>query len=758
MAWSPRSRSLRLLAAMLSLLTGLALAATARADEPAGRQKRIALVIGNAAYEAGALATPANDAGLVAQTLQAAGFDVVGARDLDDESLRKALRDFADKAAASGPDTVAFLYLSGYGLQLSGENYFVPVDARIPNAADVPVRALRLSDYIHQLAAIPLRARFVVLDAARPAPFAKSGDPLAGGLALTEADPGTLVAFNAAPGTVGPVEKGPYGAYAQALVEMIREGGLPPAQLFDRVRMRVDAATKGAEVPWDSSRIEGDVVFFQRAADAPPVSRPEAIAALGDRPLKAIGAHDAYAVCLERDTLEGYHDFVAAYPDDAMARRVRALIAARREAVTWRRTWIADSRDAYWSYLERYPRGPHAWDARRRLRQLAAALEPPPHFTAFVYDVPPPPPDEIVYVDRPALDLDDPVYALAPPPPPPVIFLPPQPAYLVDLAPPPPPVAVYALPTPAFVPIPVYVSAPAYVAPPPNNVIYQNIHNVTVINAINEHNAGRALAAGAVSPGAGGLAGGLAGATLGAAAAAHVPLPPALAQRAALHGPPAGQPPGQVSGAPAPLPGAPQVGHPLAGHALPGQPGALAGPNAPAIAAHPQSGQPLPGTGGQPLPPQALRPGQLMPGSTAPGRPAPVTPPVAARPPAQPPSRPAGPGPTAQPRQDPRQDMRQQQRQAQQQQRQMAQQAAAQRQQMQALQAAQRQQAMQARQAEQRQQQMLIQQQRAAQRQQQAQARQAARVQRPPQAPHPPGHPAGPPHPPGGCHPGHPCH
>src|ERR1700693_5516436 len=70
-------------------------------------EKRIALVIGNAAYPAGALQTSANDAGLIAQTLQAAGFDVVGARDLDQDSLRRAFRDFLDKAGAAGPDAVA---------------------------------------------------------------------------------------------------------------------------------------------------------------------------------------------------------------------------------------------------------------------------------------------------------------------------------------------------------------------------------------------------------------------------------------------------------------------------------------------------------------------------------------------------------------------------------------------------------------------------------------------------------------------------
>src|SRR3984893_5775100 len=188
------------------------------------QEKRIALVIGNAGYQTHALKTSANDAGLIAQTLQASGFDVVGARDLDQDSLRRALRDFLDKASASGPDTVAFIYLSGYGLQLEGENYFVPVDAKIARDTDVPLEAVRVSDYTRPLAALGLKASIVVLDAARANPFAKSGKPLAGGLALAEPEPGTLIAFNAAPGTVAPEGQGPYGPYAQALAEMMREG------------------------------------------------------------------------------------------------------------------------------------------------------------------------------------------------------------------------------------------------------------------------------------------------------------------------------------------------------------------------------------------------------------------------------------------------------------------------------------------------------------------------------------------------------
>ena len=230
-----------LLALFLGLASSVVLPALAQEQE-----KRLALVIGNGAYEAGALQTAANDAGLVAQTLQAAGFDVIGARDLDGETLRKSFRDFVQKVQEAGPNTVAFVYLAGYGVQLTGENYFVPVDARIVRDTDVPVEGIRLSDYMRQLSALQLKANVIVLDAARANPFAKEGQPLAGGLALVEPDAKMLVAFNAAPGTVAPEGAPPYGAYAQALAEMIRAGGLSLPEVFDRVRLRVSDMTKGA--------------------------------------------------------------------------------------------------------------------------------------------------------------------------------------------------------------------------------------------------------------------------------------------------------------------------------------------------------------------------------------------------------------------------------------------------------------------------------------------------------------------------------
>jgi uncharacterized caspase-like protein len=601
----------RKIIAALFVLAPLLLALTPSrvpAQTGAPAEKRIALVVGNAGYQVGALNTPANDAGLIAQTLQAAGFDVVGARDLDQDSLRRAFRDFVEKANGAGPDTVAFIYMSGYGLQLEGENYFVPIDAKIARDSDVPAEALRLSDYTRPLAALKLKASIVVLDAARANPFAQSGQPLAGGLALVDPEPGLLIAYNAAPGTVAPEGQGPYGPYAQALAEMIREGGLPLPQVFEKTRLRVNDLTKGGEVPWHANKITTQVAFFERAPDAPPPAvSAEETAAIRAKPIKSFTVQDAYAAAVERDSLDGYSEFVTAYPRDPLAARVRVIIAARREAIIWRRSRIEDTPPAYWSYLRRYPDGPHAWDARRRLAFLAAALEPPPTFAVLAYDVPPPPPEEIVYIRRPVLYFDDPEFAFAPPPPPPVFFLGP-PAFVV-VAPPPAPIGLFVLPMPAYTPVPVWVRPPVYVAAPPaNNVIFANVHNTVVINNVTNtvtvtNPAGQTRT---ITPAAAAAVPGAPPGVKPAAAASFAPaLPPSVAQKAAL---------------------APAAGTP--------------GAATPAAATPTQPGQPLPGMKGQPLPaakgttPTAAPTATLAPGAATPAPatgPKPGTPPAAAK-------------------------------------------------------------------------------------------------------------------------------
>ncbi|MGJ5093765.1 caspase family protein [Bradyrhizobium oligotrophicum] len=590
------------LSVSLCLLAWAALPRPAAAQQP-GAEKRIALVIGNGAYAKGPLASAANDAGLIAQTLQAAGFDVVGARDLDADTLRKSFRDFIHKAQSADNNTVAMVYLAGYGMQLAGENYFLPVDANIGSDVDIPTEGLRLSDYIRQLAATPVKASVVVLDAARQQPFIASGPAIAGGLALVEPDANMLIAFNAAPGTIAPNETGAYGVYARSLAEMIRTGGLSLPEVFDRLRLRVNEETKGAQVPWDAQKIQAAFTFFERAPDAPATSdSPEQSAALRSRPIRELPVQEAYAAALERDTLQAYEDFIAAYPSDPLARRVRALVAARREALTWRRTFRTDSPEAYWSYLKRYPYGAHAEDARRRLAMLSAPPAPPPTFAMIDYDVPPPPLDEVIYVERPVLMFSDPEFDFVPPPPPPVYILPPPPPDFVELPPPFAPVGLFILPRPVFVPIPVYVRPPAFVAPPPNNIIYQNIHNTTVINTVINRPA----------PPAGPITAGPAAVPTPAVAVAPA-LPPAVVQRATLIQQGKVPPPGGPLANPALRPGAAPA---IQANAPPGGPSpAMTGPGQGHANVNPL---PVPGRGGPPVPPSVQTPGLRQPAPASP--------------------------------------------------------------------------------------------------------------------------------------------
>jgi uncharacterized caspase-like protein len=579
--------------ALVAIVALAALGASAQ-QEAQNPNPRIALVIGNATYKDQALATTVNDAGLVAQTLQAAGFDVVGARDLDQKSLQTAFRDFLDKATAAGPDMQAFVYLAGRGVQYNGDNFFVPVDAQINRDADVPIDALRISDFAHALAQTPGKARLIVLDAARANPYASQGAPLAPGLALVEPEPGELIAFNAAPGTLAGDEQGPYGVYAKTLAGAMRQGGVSVENVFDQVRVTVNQLTKGALIPWSASKLGEPYYIFERAADAPPpVASP-------DQRIAGLPADAAYAAALQRDTMQGYEEFLAAQPDSDQARRVRAILAARREALFWRRSVDTNTSRAYWTYLRRYPHGPHVADARRRLAIISAASEPPTGFAPMAYDdLPPPPPDEGFYFAQPYSAFDD--FGPPPPPPPPDYYYAEEDDWR-DLPPPPPQEDVGVLPVLA-VGIPLIVGAIAYhnhfhhngIAPAATRPPPPPSHKPPPLPAHIRPVAPPPPVAVAAPKGSFGLV---------------KPLPPIAGPSPAAHTKPIGPSQPVTGKSPALTPQTP------ASHALPSQLPAVPAPPSPGLTTHPLAPNapanhalppppPPPGPGAHPLAPQA---------------------------------------------------------------------------------------------------------------------------------------------------------
>src|SRR6185295_4987383 len=410
------------------ILSGLAVAATLLLFAlPASAQQRIALVIGNAAYPKSAIATSLADGGLVAEALTSIGFEIVEGADVNQADFRRLFRDFLQKVQAAGPDAIAVVYYSGYGLEFEGENYLAPVDARLERDSDIPIDTVRLFDLLRPLADTPAADKIVILDATRPLPFRIEGGRLARGLGAIAATPGMIVGFSAAPGTAAPDGRGPYGAYATAIAEMVREPGLTLEALFASIRVRTAEATNGAQVPWNvSEQINPRIMLVPGAPAAAPAGAPQRIVGgPPPRPIREIGADQAYSYAIESDNLETYTEYVRAYPNSPYTQRVWGIIRDRREALAWRRALLINTPEAYWTYLGRYPEGMYAFDAERRLRRLSAGMRPPSGFRALEFEDVPPALD-----GEPTRFVD--VYPAAPPPP---RRLGPPPAFIVGAPP-----------------------------------------------------------------------------------------------------------------------------------------------------------------------------------------------------------------------------------------------------------------------------------------------------------------------------------
>jgi hypothetical protein len=121
----------RLMEMEVGALTGAAYgekSAERRCDQ--AEAKRVALVIGNAAYRTiSPLANPLNDARLVANALAASGFDVQMGLDLDKKGIETVLKAFALDAMQAD---VATVYFAGHGLEASGANWLLPRRCRYP--------------------------------------------------------------------------------------------------------------------------------------------------------------------------------------------------------------------------------------------------------------------------------------------------------------------------------------------------------------------------------------------------------------------------------------------------------------------------------------------------------------------------------------------------------------------------------------------------------------------------------------------------
>ena len=131
-------------------------------------EKRVALVIGNASYQAVTpLLKPTNDADDMAMALSELGFEVLKGVDLSRESMSRITKDFARKARTAD---IAMAYYSGHGMQFENVNYLVPVDGHMQDEFDL--REMLQLDQVIQDAGQAKKLSLVVVDACRDDPLA----------------------------------------------------------------------------------------------------------------------------------------------------------------------------------------------------------------------------------------------------------------------------------------------------------------------------------------------------------------------------------------------------------------------------------------------------------------------------------------------------------------------------------------------------------------------------------------------------------
>src|SRR5215210_5543796 len=368
-------------------------------------ENRIALVIGNSEYQNVArLINPVNDANAVTKVLEAADFEVQTLTDLTRLDMGRALSQFANKVGAKGKDSVALVFYAGHGLQIEGENFLVPTNAKIEREADVPLSTMRLADVMKALETVPSKMRIVILDACRNNPFTTLQKSVGRGLAIVDAPAGSIVAYSTSPGAEALDGTGTNSPYTSALVEVMKEPGLAIEQVFKGVRVKVNKTTDGRQVPWESSSLTANFAFLPGSNPIialNPSASPEVGPAVGNAGASEPGQNvagqqdfsavnrqrvseiatrpvaEAYQITIEQNSIEAFDEFIKAYEDDPLAAQIKRLLTRRNQMVAWRNAVVSNDADAYEAYLSLWPDSDHAAEARRlRERPRFRAIDP----------------------------------------------------------------------------------------------------------------------------------------------------------------------------------------------------------------------------------------------------------------------------------------------------------------------------------------------------------------------------------------------
>jgi hypothetical protein len=292
-----------------------------------GAERRVALVIGNSAYQStAALLNPRNDAKAVGDALKRLGFEVEVAIDLSKVALDQAVRRFGDRLEGA---SVALFYYAGHGLEVNGVNYLVPIDATLDKERDVYYQAMDVNLVMREMEA-ETRVNMVFLDACRNNPLARKlrasgrGIAVGRGLAPIDASAGTLISYATKGGDIAEDGDGRNSPYTTALLKHIETPGIDVSIMLRRVREDVIKATQKRQVPWEYGALMGEF-YFKVAQPLPPPTPPEPVR---PAPPSTSEAEVVYYRAIQDSTDPAdFRAFLAVFPKGVFADLARRKLA-----------------------------------------------------------------------------------------------------------------------------------------------------------------------------------------------------------------------------------------------------------------------------------------------------------------------------------------------------------------------------------------------------------------------------------------------
>lgn len=226
---------------------------------------RIALIIGNSKYPDSPLSNPVNDATAMSKELKLLGFDSQILLNSSLKDLVGAIQSYSDRVAKS--KAVGLFYYAGHGAQLAWRNYLIPVDATIDRVDDIPKKTFELNTMLTSLGKAQNPMNIIILDACRDNPFGKKLPTEQKGLSQFDAPPNSLLCYATAPGNVASDGGGTNGLFTENLLREMRNPEAKIEDVFKRVRLKVRLASKGQQIPWESTSLEEDFYFNAAGID-----------------------------------------------------------------------------------------------------------------------------------------------------------------------------------------------------------------------------------------------------------------------------------------------------------------------------------------------------------------------------------------------------------------------------------------------------------------------------------------------------------